>query len=70
MKSRQWIRAIHLVGAACLGTLVYSPWIANETFVLFNQVVVVPALTITGLWMWLGHRLRSAGKKRSSQALG
>lgn len=58
MRLRGWLRIVHLLGAASLGTLVYSPWITNETFLLFNQIVVIPALTASGLYMWLGHKLR------------
>lgn len=63
MTTRQITRIVHLVGAASLGALVYSPLIGNDTFLLVNQALVVPALSISGLWMWFGHRLRS--KRRS-----
>ena len=60
MKARKLLRALHLIGAGCFGTLVYSPWIANEWFLLLNQFVVVPLLVFTGVWMWLGPRIRRA----------
>ena len=65
MKKRQWIRVIHLIGAGSLGALVYSPWRTNDVFLLFNQVAVVPVVTATGLWLWLGHRFRSFRKRKS-----
>lgn len=65
MRVRPWMRTVHLVGAGCLGTLVYSPWIANDTFLLFNQVIIVPALAGTGLWMWLGHKIRKPAKGKT-----
>ena len=56
--SRGALRTLHILGAASIGTYVYSPWSDIAWFALMNQVVVVPALAISGLWMWLGHRLR------------
>ena len=55
--SRGALRTLHILGAASIGTYVYSPWSDIAWFALMNQVVV-PALAISGLWMWLGHRLR------------
>ena len=55
---RKILRTIHFVGAACIGTFVYSPWSSVEWFALLNQAVVVPLLSVTGLWMWQGHRIR------------
>jgi len=59
-------RILHLLGAAIIGTYVYSPWKELEWFVLLNQAVVVPALTVSGLWMWQGHKLRARAKRRRS----
>ena len=64
MKTRKLLRGLHLLAAAFLGTLVYSPWIGNEWFLLLNQVVVVPMLVVTGAWMWLGARLRRPNRSR------
>ena len=53
---RNLIRTIHLVGAASIGTYVYSPWSDVAWFALFNQALVIPVLSLTGLWMWKGQK--------------
>lgn len=55
---RTALRSAHLVGAALLGTYLYSPWSDVAWFALLNQVVVFPALAVSGLWMWLAPRWR------------
>ena len=70
MKARKLLRVLHLAAAGCLGTLVYSPWIDTQWFLLLNQFVVVPLLVVTGVWMWLGPRLRRASPRvRSIRSL-
>lgn len=51
-KQRNVIRITHLVGAAAIGTYIYSPLAELEWFRLTMQVLVIPLLTITGIWMW------------------
>lgn len=60
---RNILRTIHFVGAACIGTFVYSPWSSVEWFALLNQVLVVPLLSLTGLWMWQGHRIKARSRR-------
>lgn len=55
---RTLMRWIHLFGAAAIGTYVYAPWRDAAWFTLLMQLLVVPILTLTGAWMWKGHRLR------------
>lgn len=52
MKTRNLLRWIHLVGAALIGAYVYSPWSSLTWFTLLMQIGVIPALTLSGLWMW------------------
>jgi hypothetical protein len=58
MNERNLMRWIHLLGAAAIGTFVYSPWRNEPGFLLSMRVLVIPILTLTGLWMWQGHRLK------------
>ncbi len=60
---RSILRSIHILGAACIGTFVYAPWSGVEWFALLNQAIVIPVLAISGVWMWKGHRIKSAFKK-------
>jgi hypothetical protein len=55
--TRQLLRGLHLAGAALVGTYVYAPWQDVAWFALLVKAVVVPGLTVSGLWMWLGHRI-------------
>lgn len=58
MHERNLMRWIHLVSSVAIGTFIYSPWRNEATFLLSMQVFVIPILTLTGLWMWHGHRLK------------
>ncbi len=63
MKQRILLRYLHLLGGAIIGTYVYSPWHHVDWFVLLNQVIVAPLLTLSGLWMWQGHKIRKLIKQ-------
>ena len=52
---RRWS---HLLTGFLIGVFVYTPARDNETFVLLMQAAVVPAVALTGLWMWQQARLR------------
>jgi hypothetical protein len=41
-----------------LGLFIYSPLISNPRGELFLKLAVFPALVVSGLFMWKGHRLR------------
>lgn len=51
-KQRNIIRIIHLIGAAAIGTFVYSPYGDLEWFKLAMQAGVIPLLTLSGMWLW------------------
>ena len=55
---RKLVRLIHLIGAGAIGTYVYAPFRHVELFTLLMQAVVLPVLTLTGLWLWLGPSIR------------
>ncbi|GAB4031809.1 hypothetical protein [Spirosoma jeollabukense] len=55
---RKLTRWIHLLSAAAIGTYVYAPWHNLAWFTLLMQIVVIPSLSLTGLWLWKGHLLR------------
>ncbi len=57
---RTFFRSIHIIGAAIIGTYIYSPWSSLDWFTLFNQAVVVPVLALSGIWMWKGHKIKAA----------
>lgn len=62
---RALTRWIHLLGAAAIGTYVYAPWHDLVWFTLLMQIIVIPGLSLTGLWLWKGHLLR---RKKSTHS--
>ena len=61
--ARTIIRSIHIIGAAIIGTYIYSPWSSVGWFTLLNQAVVIPMLSLSGIWMWQGHKIKAALRK-------
>ena len=57
--TRSLVRWLHLLGAALIGTFIYSPWDDVAWFAALVKWGVVPVLTLSGLWMWQGHKLRA-----------
>jgi hypothetical protein len=54
---RRFLRWLHLLSAAVIGTYVYAPWKEVLWFSLTVQVLIVPGLTATGIWLWLGPKI-------------
>ena len=61
---RTVFRSIHIVGAAIIGTYIYSPWSSLDWFTLLIQAVVIPVLSLSGIWMWKGHKIKSVLRKK------
>lgn len=56
--TRTVLRCTHLLVGWLIGVFVYTPMREEETFVLLMQVVFIPAVVVTGLWMWQQARIR------------
>ncbi|QIN83496.1 hypothetical protein GBA63_13280 [Rubrobacter tropicus] len=56
--TRTALRWTHLLAGWLIGVFVYTPARESETFVLLMQAAVVPAVVLTGLWMWQQARIR------------
>lgn len=56
--TRTILRWTHVLVGFLIGVFVYTPAHDNEAFVLLMQAAVVPAVTLTGLWMWQQARIR------------
>lgn len=63
LTERTIFRSIHIIGAAIIGTYIYSPWSSLDWFTLLNQAVVIPVLSLSGMWMWKGHKIKAALRK-------
>lgn len=59
-RQRRLLRLVHLAGAGVVGTVVYAPDPVADALRPWAQVVVVPALTLTGVALWQQARLRRA----------
>ncbi len=55
---RTQLRWIHILASALLGMFVYSPWRSSHTLGIVISFAVFPILTITGVWMWKGARIK------------
>lgn len=60
---RTVFRSIHIMGAAIIGTYIYSPWSSLDWFTLLNQALVIPVLSLSGIWMWKGHKIKAVLRK-------
>jgi hypothetical protein len=56
--SRSGQRLGHVALATVLGAYLYSPFGEAPAVELAMQAVVFPALVLSGLLMWKGHRVR------------
>jgi hypothetical protein len=57
--TRRWIpRLIHFVFSIPIAGYVYSPFEQLPNYAPVVRFVAIPALVLTGLWMWKGHVLR------------
>lgn len=62
-------RAIHLIAGALIGTFIYAPIAFAEPMRLLLQAVVIPAVVLSGLYLWkqaaIHRRLRTLARARS-----
>lgn len=64
-RRRVWARAVHLVAGLVLGTYVYAPAAVAEPLHLALQVVLVPAVVLSGLFMWKQAQIRRLINRRT-----
>lgn len=55
--TRSRLRWLHLLTAAVVGTHIYSPWSDVAWFDLTVKAIVIPAISLTGIWMWQQGRI-------------
>ena len=67
-RTRTTLRVIHLVLGFLVGLYVYSPLNDNDVMGILMQAVVAPAILITGVLMWQGHRLRRRRQQPTAPA--
>jgi len=66
--TKRWIpRLIHLIFSIPIAGYVYSPFKELPNYAPVVRFVAIPALVLSGFWMWKGHVLRRLISKRSAQ---
>jgi hypothetical protein len=55
---RSILRAIHLVFAIPIVGYLYSPFEQLPNYAPVVRYVALPAIVLSGLWMWIGQVLR------------
>jgi hypothetical protein len=58
-------RWIHIVFAIPILGYIYSPFDKIPAYAFRTRFVFVPAMILSGLWMWKGHLVRRLTWKRS-----
>lgn len=57
-KQRTVFRWIHLILSIPIIGYIYSPFDKIPQYAPITRFVFVPAIVVTGLWMWKGHLVR------------
>jgi hypothetical protein len=66
--TKRWIfRTIHIVFSIPILGYIYSPFEKLPDYAPPTRYVFLPAMVLSGLWMWKGHLLRKLFSKRSAQ---
>ena len=60
---RTILRWIHLVFSVPIIGYIYSPFEVLPDYAPVVRYVAVPAIILSGLWMWKGHVLRRTASK-------
>lgn len=63
---RSILRWIHLIFSIPILGYIYSPFEEIPKYAPAVRFVFLPALVLSGLWMWKGHVLRRLVSKRSA----
>ena len=61
---RSIFRWIHIVFAIPILGYIYSPFEKLPDYAFPTRYIFLPAMVLTGLWMWKGHVLRRLISKR------
>ena len=67
---RSIFRWIHIVFSIPILGYIYSPFEQIPNYAVPTRFVFVPALVLSGLWMWKGHVVRRLISTRSESRTG
>lgn len=66
--SKRWIyRWIHIIFSIPIVGYIYSPFDKIPAYAPLTRYVFLPAMVITGLWMWKGHIVLRLVSKRPAE---
>jgi hypothetical protein len=63
---RSIVRWLHIVLAIPIIGYIYSPFELLPSYATQTRFVFLPAMLLSGLWMWKGHVLRRFVARRSA----
>ena len=63
---RTIVRCIHIVFSIPILGYIYSPFEKIPNYAPATRFVFVPAMVLSGLWMWKGHVVRRVIAKRAA----
>ncbi|MBV8681964.1 MAG: hypothetical protein JO111_03755 [Caulobacteraceae bacterium] len=66
MTSRSIVRWLHIALAVPIIGYIYSPFEVIPDYAPATRFVFLPAMLLSGLWMWKGHLLRRLVSKRAA----
>ena len=69
-RERSVLRCIHLVFAIPILGYIYSPFEQIPNYAPAVRFIFLPALVLSGLFMWKGHVVRRLISKRPAQQKG
>jgi len=64
---RSVFRWIHIIFSIPILGYIYSPFDQIHNYAFSTRFVFVPALVLSGLWMWKGHLVRHLFSEQSAQ---
>jgi hypothetical protein len=65
---RSIVRTIHLILSIPIIGYIYSPFDVIPNYAPKTRFIFVPAMVLTGLYMWKGHLLRRSKSPRQVSA--
>ncbi|HZQ21581.1 MAG TPA: hypothetical protein VFA89_02180 [Terriglobales bacterium] len=63
---RTIFRCIHIILAIPIIGYIYSPFEKLPDYAFLTRFVFLPAMALSGLWMWKGHLVRRLFSKRQA----
>ena len=63
---RKLIRWFHILASIPILGYIYGPVASRPEPAFAVKWVILPAVVLSGFWLWLGHRVRKWGRKRTA----